>query len=123
MSLRLGIQGRLHVGIGSQKGFENAKILSVGGNALGNADAQTPRQKSGIDAFMTKLLKQAFDRATKLSDDEQDALASVILEELADERRWAMAFKGSRTALDRLAKEAIEDLEQGRTTPLDPDNV
>ncbi len=72
---------------------------------------------------MTKLLEQAFDRATKLTDDEQDALASVILEELADERRWAKAFEGSRTALDRLAKEAIEDLEQGRTTPLDPDKV
>jgi hypothetical protein len=123
MSLRLGIQGRLRVGIGSKKGFENAKKLSVGGNALGETEAQTPHRKSGMDALMTKLLKQAFDRATKLTDDEQDALASVILEELADERRWAMAFKGSRTALDRLAKEAIEDLEQGRTTPLDPDNV
>ncbi len=45
-----------------------------------------------MDALMTKLLKQAFDRAAKLSDDEQDALAEVILEELADERRWATAF-------------------------------
>ena len=72
---------------------------------------------------MTKLLEQAFDRATKLTDDEQDALAAVILEELADERHWAKAFEGSRTALDLLAKEAMEDLEQGRTTPLDPDKV
>jgi hypothetical protein len=72
---------------------------------------------------MTRLLKQAFDRATKLPDDEQDALAAVILEELADERRWAKAFERSQAALERLAKEAIEDLEQGRTTPLDPDKV
>jgi hypothetical protein len=72
---------------------------------------------------MTRLLKQAFDRATKLPDDEQDALAAVILEELADERRWAKAFERSQAALERLAKKAIEDLEQGRTTPLDPDKV
>ncbi len=123
MSLRLGIHCHLRVGVRNNKRLENAKNPSLGGNALGKADAQTPDQIFGIDAFMTKLLKQAFDRATKLTDDEQDALASVILEELADERRWAMAFEGSRTALEHLAKEAIEELEQGRTTPLDPDKV
>jgi hypothetical protein len=36
---------------------------------------------------MTKLLEEAFAEASKLPEPEQDALAAVILEELASERR------------------------------------
>jgi hypothetical protein len=44
---------------------------------------------------MTKLLEEAFAEAAKLSTQEQDALAAVILEELASERRWDQAFADS----------------------------
>ena len=40
-----------------------------------------------VMTFMTKLLEEAFAEAAKLSAQEQDALAAVILEELASERR------------------------------------
>lgn len=36
---------------------------------------------------MTKLLKRAFEEASKLPQEEQDALARILLEELASERR------------------------------------
>jgi hypothetical protein len=36
---------------------------------------------------MTDRLEQAIDEARKLSDSEQNAIAALILEELADERR------------------------------------
>ncbi len=70
---------------------------------------------------MTKLLTQAFEKATQLSREEQDGLGRWLLEELADEKRWAKSFAGSQGVLSRLGDEALEDHRQGRTAPLDPD--
>ena len=44
---------------------------------------------------MTQLLEQAFSEAQKLSESDQDAIASLILDELEDERRWDSAFASS----------------------------
>ena len=44
---------------------------------------------------MTKLLTQAFEKASHLSPEEQDELARWLLEELADEQRWAKTFAES----------------------------
>jgi HD superfamily phosphodiesterase len=41
---------------------------------------------------MTPLLEEAFAEAAKLPQQEQDALAAVIFDELASERRWDHAF-------------------------------
>ena len=71
---------------------------------------------------MTKLLKKAFERASGLPEEEQDALAAILLEEMADEQRWAKAFEGSKMALDKLAQEALKELQDGQTTPLDFDD-
>jgi hypothetical protein len=38
---------------------------------------------------MTEQLEKAFAEAAKLSDEEQDAIAAWLLEELASEGRWA----------------------------------
>ncbi|MDH3595371.1 MAG: hypothetical protein OEU09_14365 [Rhodospirillales bacterium] len=67
---------------------------------------------------MTKLLKQAFERASSLPEEEQDALAAILLEEMADEQRWAKAFEASKAVLDELAEEALEEFKHDRTTPL-----
>jgi len=56
---------------------------------------------------MTKLLKKAFDEASKLPEKEQDALARILLEELASERRWDALFAGSHDLLGQLADEAV----------------
>ncbi len=52
---------------------------------------------------MTKLLDQALAAIKKLPEDQQDAIASIILEELADEARWSRAFKQSQDELARIA--------------------
>jgi hypothetical protein len=67
---------------------------------------------------MTKLLKKAFDQASKLPQKEQDAFAELILEELTSERRWAKAFSNSQKQLADMADAALEEFQQGKTRPL-----
>lgn len=68
---------------------------------------------------MTKLLKQAFDEASRLPEEEQDALASLLLDELASERKWDAAFRQSQDVLAALADEAVTEFREGKTLPLD----
>jgi hypothetical protein len=72
---------------------------------------------------MTRLLKQAFEAASKLPEDEQNALAALILEEVEAEGQWEASFASSEPQLERLAAEALEDHRKGRTRPLDPDKM
>ncbi len=68
---------------------------------------------------MTKLLDKAVEEARKLPSEEQDALGAIILEEIADEARWAKKFAETQDVLEELAEEALAELEAGRTTPLE----
>jgi hypothetical protein len=68
---------------------------------------------------MTKLLKKAFQEASKLPDIEQNSLAKWLMEELEAERKWDQAFAESEDALDQLADDALEAHKQGKTKPLD----
>lgn len=68
---------------------------------------------------MTKLLEKAVTAVSKLPEKEQNAIAAMILEELADEERWAQSFAASQRQLSILAKEALEEYHSGRTKPLD----
>ncbi len=68
---------------------------------------------------MTKLLEKVVAAVSKLSEKEQDAIAAMILEELADEDRWEKAFQTSQRQLTILAKEALEEYRSGRTKPLE----
>jgi hypothetical protein len=52
---------------------------------------------------MTALLEQAIAAIHKLPPDQQDTIATLILEELADEQAWDRAFANSQDALARLA--------------------
>jgi hypothetical protein len=72
---------------------------------------------------MTELLKKAFDEASKLPQEQQDALASLLLEELKSDRSWGRAFDRSQSALERLAKDALHEHESGKTDPLDPSTL
>ncbi|MCA1791145.1 MAG: hypothetical protein LC667_15200 [Thioalkalivibrio sp.] len=69
---------------------------------------------------MTELLEKAFNEASKLSPDEQDELASLLLAELESERSWTGSFEKSQDALGRLGQEALEEDERGETEDLDP---
>ena len=72
---------------------------------------------------MTHLLKQAFTKASKLPEVEQNVLARWMIDELASERRWEQAFAESEDVLSKLAHEALREHKQGKTKLLDPDRL
>jgi hypothetical protein len=63
---------------------------------------------------MTQLLEKALAEVQKLTDPEQDAIAAMILDELADEWRWDQAFARSQEQLGRLADRVRQDIRAGR---------
>ena len=68
---------------------------------------------------MTQALTSAVAEAAKLSPEEQDALAAILLEEIASEQRWSRSFVKSDDALASLASEALADFKAGKTKPFD----
>jgi hypothetical protein len=72
---------------------------------------------------MTKLLQEAFRKASELPETEQDSLAKWLLEELESEREWDRLFAESPDVLDRLAREALNAHKQGKTKPMDFDRL
>ena len=70
---------------------------------------------------MTQLPERAVNEAARLPDPEQDALASLLLEEIASETRWNAAFANSQPQLAKLAADALAEFHASRTLPLDPE--
>jgi hypothetical protein len=68
---------------------------------------------------MTGLLEKALQRIEALSSEEQDALASQILETLDDEEAWVCQFRERPEVLGALAQEALEEHRRGETKALD----
>jgi len=68
---------------------------------------------------MTGLLEEALRRVEALSQQEQDAVASQILETLDDEEAWARSFRENPEKLRALARKAVEEHRRGETLPLD----
>lgn len=58
----------------------------------------------------------------RLSPEEQDALASLLLTELESERRWEEMFDASQDALAELGDQALRDDDADRTEELVPDD-
>jgi hypothetical protein len=67
---------------------------------------------------MTDLLEKALTEVAKLPASEQDAIAAMLLAELASEQRWAESFARSQDALAKLAEEALAEDRAGLTKPL-----
>ena len=68
---------------------------------------------------MTQLLEKAISEIKKLSSDEQDAIAAVLISELASERQWKRAFDSSAEQLSSLANEALDEYRAGKTQPFE----
>jgi hypothetical protein len=64
---------------------------------------------------VTDLLKEAFAAVSRLPADEQDAMAGLLLAELASEEKWEERFAKSQDALSLLAQEALDEHERGDT--------
>jgi len=68
---------------------------------------------------MTKLLEKAFEEASKLSELEQNTLARWLIDEIIAEKKWEKAFAQSEDLLEKLANEALAEHAEGKTKPLD----
>jgi hypothetical protein len=68
---------------------------------------------------MPALLDKAREKVGALPPDEQDAIASPILADLADEEAWRKRFAEKRDVIGRMANEALDDDARGETLDLD----
>jgi hypothetical protein len=72
---------------------------------------------------MTELLEKVISKLKTLPTHEQDAIATLILDELDDERHWDESFARSPDLLARLAAEAMTEYHTGKTQELDPEKL
>ncbi len=72
---------------------------------------------------MTELLEEAVTALHKLPAAEQDAMAQLILDELADEHQWEQQFAQSHDALTRLAEKVRSDIRRGKVQPIGMDEL
>ncbi len=71
---------------------------------------------------MNKMLQRAFSEAAKLPEDTQEAIASLLMEEIAAERGWDERFANTQDLLGELVRQAREDVARGDVLPYDPSN-
>jgi hypothetical protein len=72
---------------------------------------------------MTELLEQAIEHLKRLGADQQDEIATLIMEELEDEKKWDAAFASSQDLLADLAAEAMAEYNAGQTQVLNPETL
>ncbi len=72
---------------------------------------------------MTRLLEKVRTEVYKLPPEKQDAIATVILEELEDERLWDKAFAESQDKLAQLAHKVRNDIKAGRIKKMGIDEL
>ena len=73
--------------------------------------------------MVTKLLERAIAEASKLSNEEQDEIAALILGELESEEKWDELIGLSSDHLQQLSEEALKEHQGGETERLDPDQL
>jgi hypothetical protein len=73
--------------------------------------------------MVTKLLEKAIEKVSKLSKEEQDEFAALILGELESEANWDGLLRKSSDQLGNLAKEALAEHREEKTEPLNPDDL
>lgn len=72
---------------------------------------------------MTLLLEQAIEKLSHSPDDRQDTIASLILDMIADEERWELAFVRSQDKLAKLAAKVRRDIMAGRIRKMGIDEL
>jgi hypothetical protein len=68
---------------------------------------------------MNTRLEEAFAQASQLPPEEQEALAALLLDEIASEKLWDRAFAQSQDQIFQLSDEALTEFMEGRTVSLD----
>ncbi|MBV8780209.1 MAG: hypothetical protein JO353_02320 [Phycisphaerae bacterium] len=72
---------------------------------------------------MTKLMEKAVEALQSLPEEEQDAVAGFVLCEIEADRRWTATSIQHADQLRKLADEARDDFQAGRTSEFDPDKL
>ena len=72
---------------------------------------------------MTQLLEKVLTEVYKLPPEQQDAIATIIFEELEDERRWEKSFAESQDQLAQLAQKVRADIKAGRVKKMGIDEL
>jgi hypothetical protein len=62
---------------------------------------------------MTDLLRKVFDTASRLPEDEKDAVSEWSLAELASGKEWEESFVETQDALSVLARRALKECKRG----------
>lgn len=70
---------------------------------------------------MTELLEQAIIKLKSLPASQQDAMATIILEELEDEEQWNETFSRPPDELGLLVDKVMAEYHVGQPQQLDPD--
>ena len=70
---------------------------------------------------MTELLEQTIEHLKRLDAEKQDAIATLIMEELEDEAKWDAVLSSSQGLLADLAAEAMAEYSAGQTQVLNPE--
>ncbi len=72
---------------------------------------------------MTPLLEKAIFNVNKLAPENQDMIATIILDELEDEQQWNNAFLNSQSKLSQLAKKVRADIQAGKIKKMGIDDL
>ena len=72
---------------------------------------------------MTTLLETAFEKASTLSETEQNIYARIFIEEIEFEKKWDSAFSSSEDLLAQMADEALQDFKDNKTTSLNQEKL
>ncbi len=67
---------------------------------------------------MNKMLERAIAEVSRLPEDEQEAIACLIMEEMEAERGWDERFAKSGNKLGEMARKAKAQYASGETSPL-----
>jgi hypothetical protein len=100
-----------------------ARGSAAGCGILEEQRSRRLRRSQGRNDLMTQLLERALEEVRKLSATDQDAIASLILEEIQDEQLWDETFARSQDKLARMAAKAREDIRAGKVRNLEIDEL
>ena len=64
---------------------------------------------------MRHALVSALEQVEKLPPEEQDALAAILVEEIASEQHWSQSFARSGHVLESFAAEALAEFNAGKS--------
>lgn len=85
-------------------------------------DLACAHRRNHLPLWCAPAFGLAFAEAARLPEDEQESLASIMLEEMEAERGWDERFANSQQELGELVRRAREEVVRGDVLPFDPSN-